>query len=879
MNEETVPFALANEIAKSVFFKNNKIDSKRILEEFDKVIGKDFVKLSKEVTDLNKKIEINKKMDKEFQDKPEEVTLLDYKEEELPVGTQKFSQSKEDLTELLKGQHKIINLFQKKSLNGDFEYKTPLEITNKEEKPSLREIEIYRDDYDPNVLDKTIQKAQSYIQKYKEYHKMIENIKDLSQIPSQVEKSLILENFQKCLNDARYYMKFSQQYSRYWSKEPTKYIVPYKGFFIPLEKRKKLYDFDQPIGEFDIFRQMIHEEFKNNGGIYNELNGKLPELAMYYSKSTFVPPMKKEELEKIYYPLRKVEEIHYKNKQIEIENSSEYPFIRMDSSIYLNRKHLLEKLKEPFCSSYDQTSERWNILNGEEFLNQIERLAFIFSNIKNMWIIHSLSQLILNQSSNSYNILIFVSILLGIPFVTLLGDTNPNQLQNFQLDQSLFTTFDDSLINNKYLKYLYYGPNEPNTLVYSRKGSKCLTDPVSNILQPTKEGVKESNNSLWEYVTFKVEGYKEILSSTKGVYNIPRLNVKRDSRIIYLSSNQLYSISNQDMEHVIYEYEKLILPCKSILFVSIGLNHPLYLPLLLLCLKNKISFYFISFISNLKEVPDVDLIISNHYIINLLKTKSIKKKVSRNFLESNIFHYFRKNFQKDIKLLEIESFNQNILYNYLFKCEFIIEKENIIETKTNELYKFLQNELDFYENIYQKIQNKQEMKEEYEKLLKELKLVTPNWDKLKSEEILKFLESRIELTKSSLELVELKVQENEKKELIFRILNEKFPLKDNKEIVITNIEKIIEKQGQINRFCLVKKGDHWYGITSKKLNEKEWEEISKRVKEIIKEIPFELPNYNFIKHIMNLDNFDIYDSMGEVIRNKLEKLIEIKSKL
>lgn len=878
MNEETIPFALANEIAKSSFFKNNKIDSKRILEEFDKVIGNDFVKLSKQVTDLNKKIEINKKMDKEFQDKPEQVSLLDYKEEEIRISSQKFSQSKEDLTLLLKEQHKIINLFQKKSLNGDFEYKIPLEISSKEEKPLLREIEIYRNDFDPNKLDKTIQKAQSYIQKYKDYFKMIENIKELSQIPSQVEKSLILENFQKYLTDARYYMKFSQQYSRYWSKEPTKYIVPYKGFYIPLEKRKKMYDFDQPMQEFDVFRNMIYEEFKNNGGMYNELNGKLPELAMYYSKSTFVPPMKKSELEKIYYPLRNVNERKPQYNPFEVEIKEESKFIRMDYSIYLNRKHLLESLIIPFCSCYDQTLERWVSLTGDEFMNQIERIAYIFSNEKNIWIIHSLSQLILNQNSISYIILLCVSILLGIPFVTLLGDTNPNQLKGFNFDQSLIATYDDSLINQKNLKYLYYGPNEPNTLVYSRKGSKCMVDPVSNILQPTKEQVKESNNSLWEYVTFKVEGYKEILASTKGIYNPPPVNVKRDSKILLLSSNQLYNISNQDMDKIVYNLEKSILPCKSILFISIGLNHPLYLPLFLLCLKNNISFYFIPFISDEKEIPNVDLIISNSHIINLLKTKSLKK-TKRNFLESSLMNYFRNKFQKDIRFLELEYFNPNMIYENLFKCELVIEQENEIEKKTNELYEFLKNELGFYENIYSKIQNKEDIREEYQTLLKEIKLITPNWKDLNNDEVLKFLESRIELTRASLNMIQLQVEENEKKDLTFKVYNQKHPIENTKDVFLKNLESLVQKEGKIDIFYFVKKGEVWYGITSKKLKEKEYEEIIKKVNDILKEIPFQFPKYFHIKHIENLDKFDIYDSLGEIMRNKLEKLIELKSKL
>ena len=46
MENETLPLQLAEEIAKNLFIKSKKVEKKEVLEEFEKILGNDFLKVN-----------------------------------------------------------------------------------------------------------------------------------------------------------------------------------------------------------------------------------------------------------------------------------------------------------------------------------------------------------------------------------------------------------------------------------------------------------------------------------------------------------------------------------------------------------------------------------------------------------------------------------------------------------------------------------------------------------------------------------------------------------------------------------------------------------------------------------------------------------------
>lgn len=79
--------------------------------------------------------------------------------------------------------------------------------------------------------DRVLQQAFAYMNKYIDYFKNIQRIQNLKFIPSQVERSLMLENFLQYLKDARYYIRFYHKYSKYWAPEATRSIEVIFNFF------------------------------------------------------------------------------------------------------------------------------------------------------------------------------------------------------------------------------------------------------------------------------------------------------------------------------------------------------------------------------------------------------------------------------------------------------------------------------------------------------------------------------------------------------------------------------------------------------------------------------------------------------------------------
>ncbi len=283
---------------------------------------------------------------------------------------------------------------------GDFEFPTPIRLVYNEEKPSYKDIEAYRGDKDPELTDadREAQQKLNYLQKKNDYLNYIDGIRDVKQIPFKTERLLMLENFKNYLTDARYYIKFYQKYSHYWAPQATRTIVPYKGMYVPLEKRKEeeTYHFGEPVSHFEPLRKLIYQDFhdkvRKGEPPSMDLDGKLPTLAMYYARTTFVPPMSDDEMQRLFYPdrvleqgekpyLRQASKLRARQQQKQQQKNQESvqyisEFLDQFQTTYITRKHMLRHMNHPFCSSFKSTSDRYISLTGERFLNDLNRYVF-----------------------------------------------------------------------------------------------------------------------------------------------------------------------------------------------------------------------------------------------------------------------------------------------------------------------------------------------------------------------------------------------------------------------------------------------------------------------------------------------------------------------
>jgi hypothetical protein len=148
---------------------------------------------------------------------------------------QRFGDSKSRFQGELEDQHQVIGLFRAGSaaagpalerMRGNYDLKQAIHLTDKDERPSQKDIELYRGDRDVELTsaDRALQQAESYMNKYLDYMALIRGMRKLEQIPGQAERRLMLENFYKYLVDARYYIKFYHKYSGFWAPEATKTI-------------------------------------------------------------------------------------------------------------------------------------------------------------------------------------------------------------------------------------------------------------------------------------------------------------------------------------------------------------------------------------------------------------------------------------------------------------------------------------------------------------------------------------------------------------------------------------------------------------------------------------------------------------------------------
>jgi hypothetical protein len=127
------------------------------------------------------------------------------------------------------------------------------------------------------------------------------------------------------------------------------------------------------------------------------------------------------------------------------------------------------------------------------------------------------------------------SLLLGIPFVTVPGNSSNRSLSNLvgYCRTSLTCTYDEHVVSTlskattETLKeklaiqhILYYGNSEPHVTIDDIMGSFCREDPISHVLQPTpKPKPKKRSAALWEYIPKNqmVKEYKFMMANTKGV--------------------------------------------------------------------------------------------------------------------------------------------------------------------------------------------------------------------------------------------------------------------------------------------------------------------------------------------------------------------------
>lgn len=170
------------------------ITEDRIMKEIEQLVGKDYFNLSEEVTGLGRKINMNQKMDVEYSDRPEPIVLTNRvkmlyggendKSKVVSSTLRRFDKSKYSHASKLKQQQELNRKLINNSKNlkvdpRDIEENQPVRLVYDEEKPTQKDIEIYRGDKNEELTDeeRALQQAVSYMQKYKEYFKYIQDIK------------------------------------------------------------------------------------------------------------------------------------------------------------------------------------------------------------------------------------------------------------------------------------------------------------------------------------------------------------------------------------------------------------------------------------------------------------------------------------------------------------------------------------------------------------------------------------------------------------------------------------------------------------------------------------------------------------------------------
>lgn len=306
--------------------------------------------------------------------------------------------------------------------------------------------------------------------------------------------------------DAKYYLHFYHKYSYFWAPESTRSVESYKGLFVPIDKRKEEETFDfKSLDTYEPLRTMIYQDFhdrvRNGLPPSLDLDGKLPLLAMHYARTTFVPPMTREEMNRLFYPITedvKYQIPEYKGTKVgKVQNST---MLNRFQKYYFTRSHLAG-LRTLFWY-YDSYTECVKPVAVEEFLDHLSRLVYLFENdlvkVKHedqcLGLFHSFTQ----HSAISKELIMIISscFFMGLPFVTSFEkiDNIQDLISNISQYCSLpVIASADHRIVSKILgsnqsnisKLLYYGNNESS--FQSEKGTTSFKkDPISNILKPIK---------------------------------------------------------------------------------------------------------------------------------------------------------------------------------------------------------------------------------------------------------------------------------------------------------------------------------------------------------------------------------------------------------
>ncbi|KAF0983725.1 hypothetical protein FDP41_007640 [Naegleria fowleri] len=572
------------------------ITEERVLKELEHILGKEYIKLSNDVIHLGNQLGINRKMDLEYSDRPEPIVLTTrvksiYGGENLnrersmnKPKTKRFDQSKYEHSYKLSRQQELNKLLMQNSKieridKHDIEENEPIRLIYEEEKPSEKEIEAYRGDKNEELTDeeRALQQAVSYMNKFKDYFKYIHNIKFLKFIPSKAARAMIIENFEKYLMDAKYYIHFYHKYSYFWAPESTRSVEPYRGLYVPLDKRKEedTYHFNTPVSKYEPLRTMIYQDFhdrvRNGLPPSLDLDAKLPSLAMHYARTTFVPPMTLDEMERLFYPLNDASAI--RKQQHEIPKfepkrpTSRVGFLNRFQHKYFTRKHLLQrhtysnnaslKNKNIFVS-YDSYSEMLSNVNGEDFLDKLSRLILVLGKSFKPFPDYFHAVGIFHTYSNSSNIsmelimLLCACLYMGVPFISPF--TKVKNIENTLDDISnyceipLVMSSDHRIVSqmmgmthSKVKHVLYYGHDESSTEEIIHRGELVTQDPISHILQPTKihdHRITSSNQlptTSWEYVpksvdtSLQLHHFKSLLAGTVGIHSSQLEQAREDA--------------------------------------------------------------------------------------------------------------------------------------------------------------------------------------------------------------------------------------------------------------------------------------------------------------------------------------------------------------
>jgi hypothetical protein len=194
------------------------------------------------------------------------------------------------------------------------------------------------------------------------------------------------------------------------------------GLFVPIEKRSEI--LEENLNDFLPLRNKIYHQFHHRGGILDDSN--LPELAMYYSKLSFVPPMKRDELNDLYFG-------QTDNYRFPTPSNNSLPFKNISTKNITTSKMEFHQYLREFKNDilYFEDGRMKNKKN-HEFLKELENLSTHYSTLESIWIIHGK-----NNFTYPYFLFLCLSIMLGIPCVIC---SDENKLPTMESNHHLIIT-------------------------------------------------------------------------------------------------------------------------------------------------------------------------------------------------------------------------------------------------------------------------------------------------------------------------------------------------------------------------------------------------------------------------------------------------------